>query len=71
MGSTSESRRRVYRNGAWGVEPDRLDSNFRDWNAGIRQTDFVGFRLVRECDGCGSVPAMKVASQPTSTPATD
>ena len=69
--SPYESRRRVYRNGAWSDEPDRLDSNFRDWNAGIRQTDFVGFRLVRECDGCGSVPAMKVASQPTSTPATD
>lgn len=69
--SPYESRRRVYRNGAWSDEPDRLDTNFRDWNAGIRKTDFVGFRLVRECDDCGSARAMKVTSQPTSTAAED
>lgn len=47
-----ESRRRVYRNGGWSDAPDRLGTSFRDWNAGMRRTDYVGFRLVRECPEC-------------------
>jgi formylglycine-generating enzyme required for sulfatase activity len=51
-----ESRRRVYRNGGWSDAPDRLGASFRDWNAGMRRTDFVGFRLVRECPECRRQP---------------
>ena len=47
-----ETRRRVYRNGGWSDRPERLALSFRDWNAAIRRTDDVGFRLVRECPEC-------------------
>ena len=50
--SLYQSRRRVYRNGGWSDKPARLDMAFRDWNAAFRRTDDVGFRLVRECNGC-------------------
>ncbi len=50
--SIYETRRRAYRNGSWSDEPDRLHLPFRDWNAAMRRTDFVGFRLVRECSAC-------------------
>jgi formylglycine-generating enzyme required for sulfatase activity len=54
-----ESRRRTYRNGGWSDGPERLGAAFRDWNAAVRRTDFVGFRLVRE----GEVVARPMASQ--------
>jgi formylglycine-generating enzyme required for sulfatase activity len=50
--SIYETRRRAYRNGGWSDEPARLGASFRDWNAAMRRTDFVGFRLVRECRAC-------------------
>jgi len=50
--SIYETRRRAYRNGSWSDEPERLGLAFRDWNAAMRRTDFVGFRLVRECPAC-------------------
>jgi formylglycine-generating enzyme required for sulfatase activity len=50
--SLYQTRRRTYRNGAWSDPPDRLGSGFRDWNAAMRRTDDVGFRLVRECTDC-------------------
>ena len=50
--SLYETRRRTYRNGAWSDPPQRLGSGFRDWNAAMRRTDDVGFRLVRECPDC-------------------
>jgi formylglycine-generating enzyme required for sulfatase activity len=52
--SPYESRRRVYRNGGWSDDPSRLEAQFRDWNAAVRRTDFVGFRLVRECPECAA-----------------
>jgi len=51
--SIYKTRRRAYRNGGWSDEPVRLGAAFRDWNAAMRKTDFVGFRLVRECSDCG------------------
>ncbi len=50
--SIYETRRRAYRNGSWSDGQDRLSLSFRDWNAAMRKTDFVGFRLVRECHEC-------------------
>jgi formylglycine-generating enzyme required for sulfatase activity len=50
--SIYETRRRAYRNGGWSDGPDRLELASRDWNAAMRKTDFVGFRLVRECSEC-------------------
>jgi formylglycine-generating enzyme required for sulfatase activity len=50
--SIYETRRRVYRNGAWSDSPDRLGSALRDWNVAVRRTDDVGFRLLVECDAC-------------------
>jgi formylglycine-generating enzyme required for sulfatase activity len=65
--SPYESRRRIYRNGGWSDEPSRLEARFRDWNAAVRRTDFVGFRLVRECPECNGQPpetgAGKLAEQ--------
>jgi hypothetical protein len=65
--SPYESRRRVYRNGGWSDDPDRLGMAFRDWNAAFRKTDDVGFRLVRECTGCeltaGEAAAGQIAGQ--------
>lgn len=50
--SIYKTRRRAYRNGSWSDEPGRLGLGFRDWNVAMRRTDFVGFRLVRECREC-------------------
>ena len=52
--SIYETRRRVYRNGGWSDDPERLELAFRDWNAAMRRTDDVGFRLLRECPDCRS-----------------
>lgn len=52
--SLYDSRRRVYRNGAWSDRPTSLRSAYRDWNAAMRKTDDVGFRLVRECGECAA-----------------
>lgn len=43
-----ESRRRVLRNGAWSDAPSRLVLGWRDWNAAVRRTEEMGFRLLRE-----------------------
>lgn len=43
-----DSRRRVLRNGAWSDSPSRLVAGWRDWNAAVRRTEEMGFRLVRE-----------------------
>ncbi len=68
--SPYESRRRVYRNGGWSDDPDRLGMAFRDWNAAFRKTDDVGFRLVRECPGCaltaGDGSGGRIADQESS-----
>lgn len=50
--SIYETRRRAYRNGAWSDPPELLEPGSRDWNAAMRRTDDVGFRLVRECPEC-------------------
>ena len=50
--SIYETRRRVYRNGGWSDDPERLATAFRDWNVAMRKTDDVGFRLVRKCVEC-------------------
>jgi hypothetical protein len=52
--SIFETRRRVYRNGGWDDDADRLTTAFRDWNAAMRRVDDVGFRPVRECSECKS-----------------
>ena len=62
------SRRRVYRNGGWSDGPERLAANFRDWNAGIRKTDFVGFRLVRECSECDTTNSRPILTTSPATP---
>lgn len=62
------SRRRVYRNGGWSDGPDRLAANFRDWNAGIRKTDFVGFRLLRECSECSTATPKRIITNSPATP---
>jgi formylglycine-generating enzyme required for sulfatase activity len=50
--SIYETRRRVYRNGAWSDDEERIGVAFRDWNVAVRRTDDVGFRLLRECNAC-------------------
>ena len=62
------SRRRVYRNGGWSDGPERLGANFRDWNAGIRKTDFVGFRLLRECSECDTTNPRPILTTSPTTP---
>ena len=52
--SIYETRRRVFRNGGWSDRPARLQLAARDWNAAMRRTDDVGFRLVRECPACAA-----------------
>jgi len=50
--SIYQTRRRAYRNGGWSDAPGTVALSSRDWNAAMRRTDFVGFRLVRECNEC-------------------
>jgi len=56
-----ESRRRVLRNGAWSDPPSRLVAGWRDWNAAVRRTEEMGFRLVREL-GAGERTAGSAAA---------
>lgn len=55
--SIYETRRRIYRNGGWSDPPARLRADARDWNAAMRRTDDVGFRLVPGCADCPRVTA--------------
>jgi formylglycine-generating enzyme required for sulfatase activity len=50
--SIYKTRRRTYRNGGWSDRPESLAASYRDWNAAMRRSDDVGFRLVRECVEC-------------------
>jgi formylglycine-generating enzyme required for sulfatase activity len=50
--SIFETRRRAYRNGSYSDDPSALKSAYRDWNVAMRRTDYIGFRLVRECRQC-------------------
>ena len=45
-----ESRRRLYKGGSWSDRARDVRTAHRDWNAPIRRTDEVGFRLVMEVD---------------------
>jgi formylglycine-generating enzyme required for sulfatase activity len=50
--SIFETRRRAFRNGSYSDEADSVRVAYRDWNVAMRRTDFIGFRLVRECRQC-------------------
>jgi formylglycine-generating enzyme required for sulfatase activity len=50
--SIFETRRRAYRNGSYSDGADAVRVAYRDWNVAMRRTDFIGFRLVRECREC-------------------
>jgi formylglycine-generating enzyme required for sulfatase activity len=50
--SIFETRRRAFRNGSYSDGAESVKLAYRDWNVAMRRTDFIGFRLVRECPAC-------------------